>query len=72
MGTINWETDERRFNCRGGPSKFRKVRVIVGTNNNPIAFGVTLPTHIATEFSGCQLQAFVSGACIILESGCKD
>jgi len=72
MATKHWETDERRFNCRGGPSIFRKVRVIVGTNANPIAFGITIPTAIATEFSGCQLKAFTSGGCIILESGCKD
>ena len=66
-----WETDERRFNQRGGPSLFHKVRVIVGHKLNPIAFGVTLPTQIAEEFSGCQLRIYTSGASIVMESGCK-
>ena len=63
----NWETDERKYNKRGGPSKFRKIRVIVGTKINPIAYGITLPVNIAKEFSGCQLTITSSGGAIILE-----
>ena len=67
----NWDTDERRYNQRGGPSLFRKVRVIVGTKLTPIAYGVTLTNEIAQQFSGCQLMIHVSGTAIIMESGCK-
>ena len=67
----NWETDERRYNQRGGPALFHKLRVIVGTKIAPVAYGVTLPNHIAEDFSGCQLRIHVSGTAIIMESGCK-
>jgi len=67
----HWKTDERRFNSRGGPSLFHKVRVIVGTNLTPVAYGVTLPTEIAQQFSGCQLMIYTSGTSIIMESGCR-
>ena len=66
-----WDSDERRFNQRGGPSHYHKVRVIVGHKLNPIAYGVTLPENIATQFSGCQLRIHVSGTAIIMESGCR-
>jgi len=66
-----WTSDERRFNQRGGPSLFHKVRVIVGKKLMPIAYGVTLPTNIAVQFSGCQLRIYASGTSIIMESGCK-
>jgi len=67
----NWETDEREYNHRGGPSLFHKVRVIVGTKVTPIAYGVTLPTQIAQQFSGCQLRIYASGTAIIMESGTR-
>ena len=71
MVSKNWQTDEREFNHRGGPSLFHKVRVIVGTKLTPIAFGITLPTEIAQQFSGCQLMIHVSGTAIIMESGVR-
>jgi len=71
MVAKNWVTDERQFNQRGGPSVFHKVRVIVGRRTAPIAYGVTLPNHIAEDFSGCQLRISVSGTSIIMESGCR-
>ena len=71
METKHWNTDERQFNHRGGPAMFHKLRVIVGTKINPVAYGVTLPTHIAQDFSGCQLRIHVSGTAIIMESGCR-
>ncbi len=69
MVTENWESDERRYNQRGGPALFHKVRVIVGRKLNPVAYGVTLPFHVAQQFSGCQLHIHVSGTAIIMESG---
>ena len=69
MMAKHWETDERQFNRRGGPSLFHKVRVIVGTRLAPVAYGVTLPTQIAQQFSGCQLRIHISGTTIIMESG---
>lgn len=71
MAMKNWETDERRFNYRGGPSVFRKVRIIVGQKSNPVAYGVTLTNEIAQQFSGCNLLIHVSGTAIIMESGCR-
>ena len=71
MVAKNWETDERKYNQRGGPSLFHKLRVIVGTKVAPIAFGVTLPFEIAAQFSGCQLRVYTSGTCIVMESGCR-
>ena len=67
----NWETDERRLNKRGGPALFHKLRVIVGTKINPVAYGITLPNEIAQQFSGCQLRISISGTSIIMESGCR-
>ncbi len=67
MVAKNWETDERRYNKRGGPSSSHKVRVIVGTNKNPIAYGITLPKHIVDNFSGCKLEINISGGAIIME-----
>ena len=71
MELQKWQSDERRFNSRGGPSTHHKVRVIVGQKAKPIAYGVTLPFEIASQFSGCQLKICVSGTCIVMESGCK-
>ncbi len=67
----NWKSDERKFNQRGGPALFHKVRVIVGTKLSPIAYGITLPFQIVQQFSGCQLHISVSGTAIIMESGGK-
>ena len=67
----HWKTDERKFNKRGGSALFHKVRVIVGTKLIPVAYGVTLPTEIAQQFSGCQLRIHTSGTCIIMESGAR-
>ena len=67
----NWDSDERRYNKRGGPSLYHKVRVIVGHNLMPIAYGVTLPFLIAQEFSGCPIRIHTSGTSIIMESGCR-
>ena len=67
----NWVTDERKYNQRGGPAPFHKLRVIVGTKLLPVAYGVTLPTFIAQQFSGCQLMISVSGNSIVMESGCR-
>ena len=69
MMALNWKSDERRLNQRGGPSLFHKVRVIVGTKVVPVAYGVTIPHGIAQQFSGCQLRIHVSGTAIIMESG---
>ena len=71
MVTKNWETDERKYNQRGGPSLFHKLRVIVGTKLMPVAYGITLPTEIAQQFSGCQLRIHISGTSIIMESGAR-
>ena len=67
----HWSSDERQYNFRGGPSPLHKVRVIVGQKLNPIAYGITLPFHIAQQFSGCQLRISVSGTSIVMESGCR-
>ena len=71
METIHWKSDEREFNYRGGPALFHKVRVIVGTKLIPVAYGITLPTQIAQQFSGCQLRISISGTSIVMESGCR-
>jgi len=63
--------DERSFNFRKSPSLQHKVRVIVGTQENPISYGVTIPDFIAKQFSGCLLRIYTSGTSIIMESGCK-
>ena len=60
-------TDERSYNQRGGPNKLHKVRVIMGTKINPIAYGVTMPKNIAQQFSGCKLKIHISGPCIVME-----
>ncbi|MHA1868726.1 MAG: hypothetical protein ACTSXD_11835 [Candidatus Heimdallarchaeaceae archaeon] len=63
-------SDQRVFNKRGGPSIQHKLRVIVGTKQNPIAYGMTFPKSIAMRFSGCSFIMSVSGNSIILTSGC--
>ena len=64
-------SDERRFNQRGGPSLQHKLRVIVGTKQEPIVYGITIPAFIAQQFSGCLFRIHMSGNSIVLESGCK-
>lgn len=64
-------TDERVFNYRRGPSLLHKVRVIMGSNINPIQYGVAIPKEIAFKFMDCSLVIHTSGNSIILESGCR-
>ena len=63
--------DDRRYNQRKNPSLLHKIRVIMGSKQNPMQYGVTIPKPIAQQFSGCKFMVQVSGNSVILESGCK-
>ncbi len=63
--------DDRRFNFRRNPSLQHKIRVIMGSKEDPRQWGVTIPKPIAKQFVNCELIISVSGNSIILESGCK-
>lgn len=64
-------SDERRYNKKGGPNIFHKLRKIVTGNKSGDVYGVTIPQHIANDFFGCYLKVSQSGGMIILESGCN-
>lgn len=63
--------DDRRFNFRRNPSFQHKIRVIMGSKEQPQQWGVTIPKPIAKQFVDCRLTISVSGNTIILESGCR-
>lgn len=63
--------DDRRLNSRKSPSLQHKIRVVVGSKKNPIAYGMTFPKFIVERFEGCMFRIYTSGNSIVLESGCK-
>lgn len=66
-----FETDERRFNQRGGISLHHKLRVINPGNKSGETYAITIPTVIARKFIGCEMRVYQSGCGIVLESGCR-
>lgn len=63
------EFDGRMYNKRGGISRLHKIRKLVTNNKTGDAYGITIPQEIALQFSGCKLNLYISGNCLIMESG---
>lgn len=63
--------DQRTFNSRKRPSVYHKLRIVNPGNRTGVTFAVTIPSVIATNFTGAYFRVTQSGTSIILESGTK-
>lgn len=55
---------------RGAASYQHKIRLITKNNKCGDVYGITIPRHIASVFSGCYFTIELNGTDIILHSGC--